>query len=903
MPSPYSPPEVQVEQRRRTAIAQRLAPLLPPVVVGPARLIVVRENAGLYEATEEFQATLPALTSGAVVDADSLEVLLDARDAAGKSLGLFALSLSAPADAELLSDDKTLRVISSLALEYSILSARNNNQPNSVADDDRSDGTPEGIYLTDADVDFLGRGATLAGDTFVIIDAPASMGGRYKVIGFVPTGDKVNTVILEKVDADGVAELSKSVTLDNANAPTTAVIYGFPAAHFLGTAPGGSNTNNILSAGIGLGIGVEEQIEISTGKTELDATDLTALLAVGDLFIPDEDSGDQVWFEPAAGGVGSGQGDDLQAWKDAVAAVKAGDWMRFEGDFGGGSAEIRDFKIISVDTENLRLLIQNPDLTGTGTFTLDSGAGTWPDVDAIKFLKVLKGSSDSLNAAGDFVYSDAFKLEIVKATPGYIQVKSTVPAISADTPVDLKRGIPFRNSLASYDLRKRVTEGFEGDVLVSYQADRTDLSLNGLISLGSIDDVETQLGLIHPDNPLALGCDMVLRSGLADANRVFYALATDGDTLADYQAALDALSSEDVYSIVPLTQDAEIIDLFRAHVEAQSLPENKHERILLATSVLPTTDLVLPASTGAAVPSGTVHATDANRFDTAEDLGEVKPGMVLRLLSSASLDATVVAEHRITVVNETSGFVETIDDFDVDLQGASFSFRIDTYPRTKLEQAEAWRDEAAAIGSSRVMFVRPDEIEITYTDKTGDRVLDRQVIVPSYYAACAFAGLAAVMPPQAPMTNVDVPGVGRLLHSNTYFTPDQLNTIAEGGNNILVQATRRSAPFSRHQLMSDMTSLITREFSIIKAVDFAAKMMRNSLRPYVGSHNITTEYLTQLRGIVEAIIRSLVEQGVMNAGSRLEALYQDPDQPDSVVVEVGLQVLYPANRIKVTLFI
>jgi hypothetical protein len=130
-----------------------------------------------------------------------------------------------------------------------------------------------------------------------------------------------------------------------------------------------------------------------------------------------------------------------------------------------------------------------------------------------------------------------------------------------------------------------------------------------------------------------------------------------------------------------------------------------------------------------------------------------------------------------------------------------------------------------------------------------------------------------------------------------------MNTIAEGGNNLMVQTTRTSLPYSRHQLMTDMTSLVTREFSIIKLVDFSAKYIRNSLRPYIGNHNITQEFLTQLRGITESIIRALVQSNVLLNQTRLLSLYQDKDAPDTVVIEIQLDVPYPCNFIHVILYI
>jgi hypothetical protein len=912
MPSSYSPPDVIVEQHQRTRTAPRLAPQLPVVVVGPARQIVTRESAGTYEAGEEFQARLPGFATGALLDSDSLQVFLHAYDANGIYLGLFAIDMGT--DGELLPDGETIRLYDTLSLEYSILSNRNNDQPDTLTNDDRAFGEPNGVWFTDEDVDFLGRGASLNSDTFLVIDSPSSMAGRYRVTEFVPSGDRVHTVKLLKVDANNVAELQKAVEIDAAALPSSRFVYGFPTDHFLGTAAGGTNTSNLTAGTVGYGIGVDDIVTISTGKTELDATDIADILADGAINIPDQLSGDAVWMSPGdPGDPATLTGVNTPAWQDALNAAQVGDWVRFTGDFGGGSDEIRDYKIIAIDLDDWEIRVQNSDLGGSGTFALDLTSPGWPDLTSIQILRMVKTKQDQANATGDTFDGTAqgvpFSLEILSATPGYIELADDLPSLSgvSNTEAQLIRGVPFRNSDASYDILRQASTGFSGDVLTSYQAQRTDLSLNGLVDIGDQEDIESLLGVIHPDNPLALMADMVTRSGLTDGNRVFFALATDGDTVSDYNAALDALTTEDVYFVVPATDNPTVISAFKAHVDAQSQPENKHERVLIASTALPTYDHIIPSTDEGVIPQGTVSAITTNRISTDSpntiDWGRVRPGMVVKVLSSGSPTASVIEEQRIKDVNASLGYAETLADFSASLQGSSVYFRIDTYPRTKSEQAEAWRDEAKGYADKRMMLIRPDRFQVTYTDKTGTRPTDRTVVLSGCYAAAAFAGLCSSLAPQKPLTNVPVPGLGRVIGATDYFTPDQLNTIAEGGNNILVQSTANASPYSRHQMSTDVSSLETREWSITKAVDYAAKFFRGSLRPYIGKHNITKELLAQLRGISEAILRALKGQGVMLERTKLEKLYQDPDQPDGVIVEVALDVPYPCNRIVVKLYI
>jgi hypothetical protein len=471
-----------------------------------------------------------------------------------------------------------------------------------------------------------------------------------------------------------------------------------------------------------------------------------------------------------------------------------------------------------------------------------------------------------------------------------------------DVPQVYRRGVPFRNSPASYDLIKRLWDGWTADIEVSYKAIRHDLPLDGLLELGSQQDIETTIGVIHPDNPLALGCEMVVRSGLADGIRTFYALATNSDTVSDYTAAMEYLETEDVYFVVPMSQDEDVIAAFKAHVDAQSQPLNKHERVVIASTSLPSVDVILPTA-GESIPAGTFPT--ATTFQAFVDWGRVNPGDVVKILvNPGTEDETVEVSNRVLTIDLVNSTVTMLSTWDPALVGGPARyFRVETFPLTKSEQAEAWRDYSKSVNDSRVMIVRPDEVEISFTDKSVSPSVTRNVTVGAQYACAAFAGLAAALPPDSPLTNVAVPGIRRLFHSNDYFRPDQLNTIAEGGNNILMQETKNSIPYSRHQLTTNMESLITREFSIVKIVDYSAKFIRNSLKPYVGNRNITAQYLTQLRGTTEAIIRALVRAGVLLSKTELLTLKQDADSPDQILVEIALDIPYPANRIYVTLFV
>ena len=1084
MPSSYTPPDVIVQQVRRTNTGTLRPPQLPVVVVGLARQIVTRETAGTYDATVETTVPLPGLTPGAVTDVDSINILLDARSDSGKPLGLFQLKSSeftVVNDAE--NRPQSLILSGSLILDLSILSSRNN-QAGVTSDDDHGSGTPEGIVFSDGSIDFLGRGATPEGDSFVVVDSPASMAGTYRIIEMIASGNVVHSVVVEKVLATDFdqPELVKSTVIDGSVPPTGSTIRGFDAATHEAALING-NVSNLTTAATGLGIGVVGLIDIDgSGTTEFDSSEIETLLTSGDgvphLQLPGINSSLEVEFAPVDAN-GDPINRDNALWVATVDRVSPGDWLRvlysslpasgvealvsisysgptvgtitfdvsvvdagwagrtlritdngnsannldyevlsanagtntvivdltpYGNTFPGGSsvtpgsAQIlaqvemdRDFKVMTVDAVNKSIIVS---ALGGAAVSNDIVVMPTLGIDSFRFLSVIKGRADNINGAGDFITFSVdgapYRYEASSVTPAAITVVGTLPSFSAtadvlasadvdstdpttdfssgvlvfttpsfvqvgwvgktlrlqnnagtgnngdylitsvstgdnsvtvagtfttpgtedgnvdiidfiDVPVVYRRGISFRNSAASYDLTKRLSDGWTADIEVSYKAIRHDLPLNGLMELSSRQDIQTVIGEISPDNPLALGADMIVRSGLADGVRTFYALATNGESVGDHVDAMSYLETADVYFVVPLTQDEDVIAAYKGHVDTQSQPLNKHERVVLVNTALVTTESILPLA-GTPSPVGTVAT--ANTIQSDIDWGLVNPGDVVDILvNPGTVDETVEASNRVLSIDLSTNTATFLSDWATALVGQSRSFNIHTYPLTKSEQAENWRDYAKSVNDMRVMIIRPDEVELAYTDNTVSPSVTKIVTVGGQYACAAFAGLAAALNPEAPLTNVPIPGIRRLIHSNDYFRPDQLNTIAEGGNNILIQETRNSIPYSRQQLTTDMTSITTREFSIIKIVDYSAKFVRNSLRPYIGNRNITAQYLTQLRGTTEAIIRALVRGNVLLPKTELLSLKQDLDSPDQIIIEIALDIPYPANRIYVTLFV
>lgn len=899
MPSTYSPPDVLVTQNRVSNSAPQVTPPLPACLIGPAYQIATREAAGSYEAGTELVAGFPSIIAGAIVDPASISVALSAADVAGNDLGVFPLTNGT--DYSVVTDVSTsaptgLRLFGTFGLSYSLLSYRNNDMD--AANNDGAVGQASVLTFTDTDVDFLAlAGFQNDGTEYLQISSPATLAGSYRINGVSQALGVASTLSVEAVTFAGASMVP---VLDQYTATTGVIIgaggaqriKGAPTSHqYASTGPVVANTVTSVTRGNAtaiaatadtFGVGIKSVV-MALGNTGADAFIGASLPANG--------SGAAVWAQPTSTV-------DVN-WLALIAAAKAGHWLRLK--FLAIPA-LRDFLVVAVDSVNKRLQLQDP-------FAPASTATTTPVTDATILsdgwlLEVFKGSSDGINVAGDVVVNTTLNatIEIVAASPIHIDLASPFPAAASGTVWQVKRGLALKYTDATYDIRKNLSTGFTGTPLVSYKALRTDITDPLVVS--SVNDIETYVGVINPENPLAFALNLALAAS-GSTGMVVYALATPGTGVTAYQSALEvAQGRENLYYLVPLTEDAEIVSLCKAHADAMSTPKAKGWRRVFASSILPTFDPVWPAvATDDAISvavttdgsSGRIKITEVNPAVPVVAWDRIKVGNLVWLTNTAS--GAKSTAYRVKQVNPVQQYALLF----TAIPGATSTeyVRIETAPRTKLQQAEAWRDEAAAYASERLSLVRPDRFTATYTDPVT--ATDKRVVVEGFYAAAALAGLRSSLAPQQPMTNMGLPGVGELFHSNSYFTADQLNTIAEGGNLLLTQRLPTAPALIRHQLTTNMDSIEQREMSIGIAVDYASIVFRAALSPYIGKHNITKEFLTQLRAVAEATTNALVTAGVLRRGSRVVSLSQNADRPDEIDMEVSMLVHYPCNRINVKL--
>jgi hypothetical protein len=385
-----------------------------------------------------------------------------------------------------------------------------------------------------------------------------------------------------------------------------------------------------------------------------------------------------------------------------------------------------------------------------------------------------------------------------------------------------------------------------------------------------------------------------------------------------YSRALGFLESEEVYALAPASQDPIVHQQFMTHVTAMAEPDAKGERIVFINPEMP----------GEGVPDLVTSGTDGdstavtNEFDTklaslAADILAAGINPVGAISADDGLYMDIASDAKRYNISAVSGTKVTIrvafapgenDDsfYSTDnLSDALISESFSIYKRGAdlvdangdpdyTNIAQAYQDLGSSYGNRRVVMVAPELV--------GSTIESVEQRIQGYYLCGAIAGMVGQLPPQQGFTNYPIAGFTRVVGSNDVFSQTQMNVGAAGGTYWVIQEVAGGPLTCRHQLTTDLTSIETRELSITKVVDFCAKFMRAGLRNFIGKFNITQPFLDSLSTVVQGQLSFLTESGVIIGGD-LNNIIQDSDAPDTVLIDVTLDVPYPCNYIRLTLVI
>jgi len=442
------------------------------------------------------------------------------------------------------------------------------------------------------------------------------------------------------------------------------------------------------------------------------------------------------------------------------------------------------------------------------------------------------------------------------------------------------------------------------DMFVHYRA----LLPNYSYTVGTISDisqVEVVFGTLSPDNPLGFAVLKALENN--NGEEVKYLSVYNGPEDPEaWLAALDVLvGRDDVYSLVPLTQEKAILDLFLAHVNQQSTPENGRWRIVWMNLAAEETIGIYTAS--AVTPSSPVLATIKEDPDTAgtqyilvEATGEkfvtngVRPGDTLRALyTSDGFGNLTYSEYLVDVVlNE-----ETIRLVSGPAAPVNIPSKIEIWRTlTKTELSAEMAAKPGLFSSRRAYLVWPDQI-----GNAGETF-------PGYFLCAALAGLRSGVLPHQGLTNIAINGFDDLSRTLDFFNASQLNTMAGSGYWIVTQDPSDGTVFTRHQLSTgDQTSLFEKEQSITTNMDSISYTCLNTMKAYIGKGNVTPTMLDIIRGALLGIIAQYKNTIIIDRlGPQLiEAvitqLSADPLLRDRVIARINITMPFPLNNLEIHL--
>jgi len=470
-------------------------------------------------------------------------------------------------------------------------------------------------------------------------------------------------------------------------------------------------------------------------------------------------------------------------------------------------------------------------------------------------------------------------------------------------------------------------------IYMAYKGLRLDLSPEAddpsLLVIDDISTLEDAADPISTDNPGALMCYL----SLLNAPQVSVAAigvpevsadAPDGTPLG-YAKCAEFLESEEVYAIATASKLSTVHQTFMTHVNVMSEPEQKGERIYFFNPEIPDrdnptligsgTDLNTTATLNeCTIDVNIAPALIAEGIDPNADInptsGPIENEVYLdigtddkRYLVQAVDNGTKLTLRTTFATGDgnsdsffsTDDFPTTVisDDWTVFIRGEALLISGTTRP-DRNAISETVQAAAQAYGFRRAYYVFPDQCAINITGL--------EQLVEGYYATACVVGMVGQLPPQQGFTNYPITGLTRVVGSNDQFTESQLNVMAAGGVYILVQDAQGAPVICRHQLSTNTTSIETRELSITKVVDYTAKFLRGGLRNFIGRSNITQGFLDNLSTVIQGQLNFLVEAGVL-IGADINNLVQDADNPDTILVDVTLDVPYPANYIRLTLIV
>lgn len=464
----------------------------------------------------------------------------------------------------------------------------------------------------------------------------------------------------------------------------------------------------------------------------------------------------------------------------------------------------------------------------------------------------------------------------------------------------------------SYTVEKTVSGGdLTGDILVSYAVIRDDLI--GLQEL-TADNYASILGDDIPDNPLGLAA----RVYFSNSSNNLYVVQVKADTLEGWTAAAEATKSDVVYNVVPLTQTESVLAMWQAHVDEQSLPANKRERILwqshrfLRDQVLATYST---ASGNDTAPATVTRTAEGDQTITVyRDLLALSVG-VGDSIEATMFDGTTYTDFTGRILNVSlAGSTTTltvVPDGNVPLSTTNMVLSTYSVKQRPLSTAEI-KDEVAAypatIQSRRVRNVYPDQCVMQFSDNTGDGETNgfygggvNTATSGGHYMCVVEAAKRTAYGPSKPLTKRGGAGIYQILDTFAE-APGFQDNILDAGNYYMEQLGGVGANVQTlRALTTDTRELITAEESVTPQIDSFVRRLRTQLTPLLGPEILDQRFFDLISAVSQAVVTRALNEKELKTIKLLE-ITESPDTADTFLMKYEVTPYFSGARGIVTIY-
>ena len=439
-------------------------------------------------------------------------------------------------------------------------------------------------------------------------------------------------------------------------------------------------------------------------------------------------------------------------------------------------------------------------------------------------------------------------------------------------------------------------------VYLSYRALRRDIA-NDFLTITSQSNAEAKIGSVNINNPMSVAASLIA-SAVSDMS--YRILPIETDDANGYRQALDILSTnEDIYVIVPLTNDKDVVSAYASHCTTLSEPEKSKWRIMYASQEMPSTKVMVEINDGQLVEGSTddecyikdtangMFVTNNARVTDFVDIYNASNSYQYSLQIIEVLNESVVTCSTTKWMRTSEGYSELEDKVTVDSQEAV------KYEVVRVLDTQGVADAISGIADSfknkRLRLVYPDTIMLNINSISE--------MVPSYYLCVTLGAMRAGYPPHQGFSTIGLSGISRVLRANNMFSDDQLADMAGNGVFWVVQDTPEELPYVLYQTTTDNTQLETAEDSCVAVVDYASRYLKINLKNVLGRYNVNTISVNYVKTVINSVLDDMTSTSYQYIGPILTGaeLISVETEGDKIKPTVHIEIPYPVNGVDVTL--